>query len=72
MCLETKKMVLFALMRLDGSRDLPLPCAKRENSFAVKISQVALSGLDRRVWRENLASVDVLMIAVVVETTGIG
>ena len=64
-------MVLVALMRLDGSRDLPPPCAKQGNSFAVKISQVSLSGPDRRVWREDLAPVDVLMTAAVVENTGL-
>ena len=42
--LETKNMVLVLLMRLDGRRDLPPPCAKRKKSFAVEISQVALSG----------------------------
>ena len=30
-CLETKKMVLVPSMRLDGRRDLPPTCAKREN-----------------------------------------
>ena len=72
MCLETKNMVLVPLMRLDGSRDLPPPCAKRKNSFSVKISQVTLSGTDRRVWREDLVHVDVLMTEAVVETTGLG
>ena len=43
-CLETKNMVLVPLMRLDGRRDLSPSCAKRKNSFAVEISQVALSG----------------------------
>ena len=50
-------------MRLDGRRDLPPPCAKRKNSFAVENSQVALSGTERRVWRDDLAPVDVLMTA---------
>ena len=71
-CLETKKMVLVPLMRLDGRRDLPPPCAKRKNSFAVEISQVALSVLDRRVWREDLSPVDVLMNAAAVAMTGLG
>ena len=43
-CLDTKKMALVPLMPLYGRRDLPPPCAKRENSFAVDIFQVALSG----------------------------
>ena len=34
-CLETKNMVSVPLMRLDGRRDLPPPCAKREIFFAV-------------------------------------
>ena len=71
-CLETKKMVLIPVMRLYGRRDLPPPCAKRENSFAVKISQVDLSGPDRRVWREDLAPVDVLMTVVAVKMAGFG
>ena len=72
MCLETKKMVLVPLIRLDGRHDSPPPCAKRKNSFAVEISQVALSVLDRRVWREDLAPVDVLMNAAAVAMTGLG
>ena len=65
-------MVLVLLMCLDGRLDLPPPCAKRENSFAVKISQVAFSGPDRRVWREGLAPVDVLSTAAAVSTVGRG
>ena len=72
MCLETKNMVLISLMHLDGRRDLPPPCAKREKSFAVNISQVALSGPDQRVWREDLAPVDVLITAAAVATAGRG
>ena len=30
-CLDTKKTVSVLLMRLDGGRDLPPPCAKRKN-----------------------------------------
>ena len=71
-CLDTKKMVLFPLMCLDGRRDLLPPCAKREKSFAVEISQVALSGPDRRFWRENLAPVARLINVAVVETAGRG
>ena len=71
MCLEKKKMVLVPLMRLDVRRDLPPPCAKRKNSFAVNISQVALSGPDRRVSTEYLAPVDMLMTAALVVTTGL-
>ena len=71
-CLDTKKMALVPLMPLYGRRDLPPPCAKRENSFAVKISQVALSGPDRRVWREDLAPVDVLITEAAVTMAGRG
>ena len=70
--LDTNKMVLVLLMRLDGRRDFPPPCAKRKNSFAVEISQVALSGLDRIFWREDLATVDVLMTASAVAIAGFG
>ena len=59
-------------MRLDGRRDLPPPCAKQKNSFAVEISQVALSGPDRRVWKEDLAPVEVFINVAAVATTGIG
>ena len=71
-CMETKNIVLFPLMCLDGRCDLPPPCAKWKNSFAVDISQVALSGADWRFWREDLASVDVLMTADVVAMVGLG
>ena len=70
--LETKKMVLVPLMRLYGRRDLSPPCAKQKKSFAVDISQVALSGQDRRVWREDLAPVFMLITAAAVETAGRG
>ena len=72
MCLETNKMVLVQLMHLDGRRNFPPPCAKRGNSFAVEIYQVALSGPERRVWREDLAPVDVLMTVVAVKMAGFG
>ena len=65
-------MVLVLLMRLDGRCDLPPPCAKRKNSFAVDISQVALSGPDQRFWREDLAPTDVLITASTVATAGCG
>ena len=67
-CLETKNMVLVLSMCLDGIWDLPPPCAKQKNSFAVEISQVAFSGPDRRVWREYLAPVVVLITAAAVAT----
>ena len=63
-------MVLVQLMRLGGRRDLLSPCAKRKNSFALEISQVDLSGTDRRVQREDLAPVDVLMTASAVAKAG--
>ena len=72
MCLEKKKLVLVPLLSLYGKRDLPPPCAKQENSFAVDIYQVALSGPDQRVWREDLDPVDVLITAAVVATIGRG
>ena len=71
-CLETKKMMLFPLMSLDGRRDLLPPWAKQEKSFAVEIYQVALSGTDRRFWTEDLAPVVMLITAAAVETAGHG
>ena len=71
-CLETKKMVLVLLMRLDRRRDLPTPCAKQKNSFAIEISQIALLGPERRVWREYLSPLGVLMTAAVVAIAGFG
>ena len=41
-------------------------------SLAVEIYQVAFSGPDRRVWRENLAHVKVSITVAVVETMGCG
>ena len=72
MCLETKKMVLVPLIRLDGRRALPPPFAKRKFIFAVKVSQVSLLGPDRRVWREYLAPVDVFIAAAAMATAGRG
>ena len=40
--------------------------------FVVDISHVALSGPDRRVWREDLAPLDVLITAAAVATAGRG
>ena len=71
-CLDTNNIVLVPLIRLNGRRDLPPLCAERKNSFAVEISQVALSGTERRVWREYLASVDVLTTAAAVAMAGFG
>ena len=65
-------MALVPLMRLDGRRDLPPPCAKRKKLFAVDIYQVALSGPDQRVWSEDLAPVYVLINEAAVEMTGRG
>ena len=65
-------MVLVPLMRLDGRHDLPPPYAKRKNSFAVKIPQVALPGPDRRVWKEDLAPVGVFFTGAVVVIAGRG
>ena len=65
-------MVLVLLMRLDGRRALPPTCAKRENLFAVEISQVAFLGPYRRVWREDLDPVVVLITASAVEMVGRG
>ena len=59
-------------MPLDGRRDLPPPCAKRKNSFAVDISEVDFLRPERRVWREYLAPVDVLMTAAMVIMVGFG
>ena len=72
MCLETRKMKLVPLMCLDGRRDFPPPCVKRKKSFAVEISQVALSGPERRVLREDLSPVGVLMTAAAVAMAGFG
>ena len=71
-CLETKKMVLVPSMCLEGRRDLPPPCDKQKNSFAVEISRVALLGLDRRVWREDLEPIMESINATAVATTGRG
>ena len=65
-------MVLVPLMYLYGRRNLPPTCTKQKNSFAVEISQVALSGPERIVWREHLAPMDVLMTAATVEMAGFG
>ena len=67
-----KNMVLFQSMFLDGIRDLPQPCAKQKNSFAVEISLVAFSGQDQRVLREDLSPVVVLITVEVVEMSGRG
>ena len=72
LCLETKKIVLVHSMCLEGRWDLPPPCAKRKNYFAVEIYQVDFSGPYRRVWRENLALVIVSITAAEVETVGRG
>ena len=71
-CLETKKIVLVTSTRLEGRGDLPPPCARRKNPLAVEISQVALLGQERRVWRDDLAPVLVLITAAVVEMIGQG
>ena len=65
-------MVLFPPMRLEGRRDVPPPCDKRKNLFAVDISQVALSGPDQRVCREYLVPVMVSITASAVATAGRG
>ena len=71
-CLETKKIVLVPSTFLEGRQDLPLPCARRKYLLAVEISQVAFSGPERRVWREELAPVLVSINAAAVEMTGQG
>ena len=65
-------MVLVSLMCLDGRRDLPPPWAKQKKSFAVEIYQVALSGTDWRVWREDLAPVVMLITEAAVAMAGHG
>ena len=65
-------MVLVPLMFLDRRRDLPPPCAKRKKSFAVEIYQVALSGTEWRVWRDDLDPVDALITVAAVEMSGFG
>ena len=65
-------MVSVPSMCLEGRRYLPLPCAKRENSFAVEISIVALLRMDRRVWREELAPVRVSIATAAVAKAGRG
>ena len=59
-------------MRLDGRRYLPPPCAKQKISFDVDISQVAFSGTDQIVWREDFSPVVVLITAAAVATAGRG
>ena len=71
-CLETKKMVSVTSTRLEGRRDLPPPCARHKNSFVVEIYQVALSGTNWRVWREDLAPVMVSITVAAVARTGRG
>ena len=65
-------MVLVPSMRLEGRLDLPPPCAKQKNSFAVDIFQVAILGPDQRVWRQEFAPVMVSITASEVATTGRG
>ena len=65
-------MVLVTSTRLEGRQDLPPPCARRKNSLAVVISQVAFSGLDHRLWREDLAPVMVLITVAAVAIMGRG
>ena len=60
------------LNEFGGETGFTPTCAKRKNSFAAEISRVAFSGPDRRVWREDLAPVMVLITSEAVETTGRG
>ena len=62
-------MVSVPSTRLEGRKDSPPPFARRKNSFVVEISHVAFSGTDRRVWREDLAPVIVLITMAEVVTT---
>ena len=57
---------------LEGRQDLPLPCARRKYLLAVEISQVAFSGPEWRVRREDLAPVLVSITAELVAITGLG
>ena len=69
-CLETKTIMLVPLTSLKGRRYLPLPCARRKKSLEAEISQVTFSGPERRVWRDYLATVFVLITAAAVEKCG--
>ena len=71
-CLETKKSVLVPLTHYERRQDLPLSCARRKNTFAVEISQVAFSGPERRVWRDKFALVLVSITRAAVEMLGRG
>ena len=71
-CLEKKKIVLVPSTRLDGRWDLPQPCARRKTYLVVEISQVAFSGTERRVCREDLAPVLVSITAAAVANMGQG
>ena len=71
-CLETNNMVLVTSTSLEGRRDLPPPCARRKKLLTVETSQVAFSGTDRRVWREDLAPVMVAITVATVATMGCG
>ena len=71
-CLGENNIVLDPLMLLEGIRDLPPPCARQKNSLALDISQVAFSGPDRRLWREDLAPIVVSITAAAVATAGRG
>ena len=71
-CLEKKNNVLMPSTCLEGRQDLPLPCARRKYLLAVEISQVAFSGPEWRVRREDLAPVLVSITAELVAITGLG
>ena len=65
-------MVSVLSTRLEGRRDLSPPSARRKNSLAVEISQVAFSGLDLKLWREDMAPVMVMITAEAVAKMGRG
>ena len=71
-CLETKKMVLAPSTSLEGRRDLSQPYSRQKTLLVVEISQVAFSGPEQKVWREDLVPVMVSIPAAALVTTGRG
>ena len=53
--MEKNKIVLVPPTRLEGRKNFPLPCTRRNKYLAVEISQVDFSGSEQRVWGEDLA-----------------
>ena len=63
-----KKSVLVPSTPLEGRPDVPPPCDRRKYLLTVEISQVTFSRPERRVCREDLALVLVLITVAAVAT----